>query len=227
MLKRKASGDALRGTGDPAGARSPAVRRIVGVTPDHTCIWGPSAPRPGPPRTRSPSRPRPNNPGAGPLGVDPEGPRLLPPPWGLGYELPSLCGLARTVQRVTRQRRGWRDQACAGARRTAFCMVPIRPCRSGDPPKQGLSNSILRLPTSRSKCTHSCPDSVHFPPDGPHWGTFWPILTPDLPGLVPFWPHMTRGGQPPPHLGEIFPFPSGRCCGLCCAVPARVPASVV
>ena len=91
----------------------------------------------------------------------------------------------------------------------------------------GLSNSILRLPTSRLKFTHRCPDSVLFSPDGPYWDTFRPVLTPDLPGLAPFWPHMTCGAQPPPHTrGEIFPFPSGRCCGLCCVVPARVPASV-
>ena len=131
--KRPETPSARRGIRPARGvlpyAASSASRRIMHVSGD-------PAPRPGPPRTRSPSRPRPNNPGAGLLGVDPEGPRLLPPPWGLGYELSSLCGLARTVQRVTRQRRGWRDQACAGARRTAFCMVPIRPCRSGDPPKQ-------------------------------------------------------------------------------------------
>ncbi len=94
-------------------------------------------------------------------------------------------------------------------------------------PPRGLSNSILRLPTSRLKFTHRCPDSVLFSPDGPYWDTFRPVLTPDLPGLAPFWPHMTCGAQPPPHTrGEIFPFPSGRCCGLCCVVPARVPASV-
>ena len=91
----------------------------------------------------------------------------------------------------------------------------------------GLSNSILRLPTSRLKFTHRCPDSVLFSPDGPHWDTSRPVLTPDLPGLAPFLAaYDMRCAASPTARGNIFPFPSGRCCGLCCVVPARVPASV-